>query len=1708
MADSEGAFRLTFVQGHGLLSLGGRDFEGLGRVDTLELEIPNLRFPFDLSGGVARFKNRRLRLRELALFVGSPELTGFLRRAPLGDFGIFDPQVTVSGSRLILTARVHIGGHEAEMTISALVSSLPPSAVGLCVYDVRTYGFLPVPAPLLVTALFSTLGAESPASPHDGVLLPLLQIRSTTDIRIEACELAMLAILPMHGWRLPERKNVQIRVAGGAAKAAHVPLVFSLAEPGASADVLLGEAASPEASAMREFAIRCAPVESALTRGDITSALALLTALSPLETDDRIGTTRLLQLLLAATSSLGQAADLARAALERWPEFVPAWLAQAVVAQTRGEAARAAACYEKVAELSELQGRTVDESCAHVAAARALAASGQTDRALAVLERGLAMRSSLPPVGRARLMKQAVEGRWKETLVAIGQESSAGGFGTRDEVVQVLDLARQGGLDRDPGLIAQAAASLEALLARDVWPPSSFGRADVAYQMGILRLSLGEEQAAAQWFATCIEGDASGASAARAWQGMVELLHRQGDSAGVAQSLAGWAADARVPESAAQKVEHLLGAARIAWQDLRQPEQAAGYLESALALVPGNEAVLAELEQLALQTGRLDDAIEILRRHLRDTRPDQGKHVLRLLIRLLVSVGDRQAEAQEACNVLLELSPEDHAAVQGLLAPPDPGLAGDSDRRQDPRSLALAAEREGHLAEAERGYLELLQTTPDDLELLDRMADLCKRQSRMEDLVHWLGKLWAAVEREEPGSGGDVDSLAVGLDLAGALALRPEGKARAEEILRQLVERAPSDVAPLDALYQLLVERGDFVEAADVFADRLALTSDQAVPVLLASRARLCLSQPEGLRPALAVLQSRPALQLDDETLALRAEVASQAGDTADAVLCLQSLRLRASDEARPGLTKRLTDLVSQPETAKEIAITVLETLHAEAPVDLAVAEALFEAYGRLEDAGARVRLWKELLADVPALPDMYRARLQVAMAEAAERDGDLQTAQKMLDEAALLDGSPPTRVAHLVAHARLLLARGELALAQDALEQALSLDPAAASALALLGDLAYRAQEWERARAMYTRLAQTPGSAAALSPQTLAYRRAELAEMFGDHAEAEAAYREVVAADPAHDGAREALAGFAALRGDLAEAALHLQEVVRLVPREAIERLTQVRQRLGKVYLGLGDLQAARQNLELALASEPDRGSTLELLATVYGRLGLHREAASMCERLSRIQTDPAKKAEALFRKGEVLRTSLGDAEGAADAYLRACDLDSGLASPLGRLVTYYWSRADLPNLADIGVDLLTANPNPKPDQDDLGLLVAMAALLSRHDEAMAQSALESVLLGAPLQPEVAAKRFGELVTKVARGDWGTLDTVLSFVATSVSPGFKDELLKAAVCILESDPSDAGVAVLAGRLFEGRGQRVLARSAYSLADFIDPELGVSSRLGEVGDEAWPRPDALAPGRAAHPLCRGPLRKILQHLARALAGSAPSAYDEPTAPLSPTTVAICDDLRSQLGAPAIPVVAQGHGADVTFTATQPMSLLIGRRAESLPAAELRFFVARAFEQARAGTMATLRMSSDNLRGLLRAVLRIAGAPATPFEIAEEAADEATSLWLRRLRHPDIASLVPIAQHRDELIAEAGRALSDPPSLDDYIRGCRYTADRIGLLACRHPQAALRALCGLHRERDEDASTVAKRQEQLRSSQALRELVSFLLSDEYAALVSG
>ena len=147
-----------------------------------------------------------------------------------------------------------------------------------------------------------------------------------------------------------------------------------------------------------------------------------------------------------------------------------------------------------------------------------------------------------------------------------------------------------------------------------------------------------------------------------------------------------------------------------------------------------------------------------------------------------------------------------------------------------------------------------------------------------------------------------------------------------------------------------------------------------------------------------------------------------------------------------------------------------------------------------------------------------------------------------------------------------------------------------------------------------------------------------------------------------------------------------------------------------------------------------------------------------------------------------------------------------------------------------------------PKVDQDDLGLLVAVASLLTRHDEAPAKSALESTLLGAPLRADVAAKRLGELVARVARGALDSLDAVLKVVFAVMPPDFEAELASAVLRGIANDPGDVGSAMVLGRLFERQGRVALARSAYSLAHFVDAGVGTGKRLAELGERISPRP--------------------------------------------------------------------------------------------------------------------------------------------------------------------------------------------------------------------------------------------------------------------------
>jgi hypothetical protein len=75
---------------------------------------------------------------------------------------------------------------------------------------------------------------------------------------------------------------------------------------------------------------------------------------------------------------------------------------------------------------------------------------------------------------------------------------------------------------------------------------------------------------------------------------------------------------------------------------------------------------------------------------------------------------------------------------------------------------------------------------------------------------------------------------------------------------------------------------------------------------------------------------------------------------------------------------------------------------------------------------------------------------------------------------------------------------------------------------------------------------------------------------------------------------------------------------------------------------------------------------------------------------------------------------------------------------------------------------------------------------------------------------------------------------------------------------------------------------------------------------------------------------------------------------------------------------------------------------------------------------------------------------------------------------------------------DELLARSDEVEA---AMADYLKGCRFTADRTGLVACGSPVAALRALAAVGGTDGAEGAA------------ALSELVTFLLSAEYRALLS-
>ncbi|HEY8926749.1 MAG TPA: tetratricopeptide repeat protein, partial [Polyangia bacterium] len=537
--------------------------------------------------------------------------------------------------------------------------------------------------------------------------------------------------------------------------------------------------------------------------------------------------------------------------------------------------------------------------------------------------------------------------------------------------------------------------------------------------------------------------------------------------------------------------------------------------------------------------------------------------------------------------------------------------------------------------------------------------------------------------------------------------------------------------------------------------------------------------------------------------------------------------------------------------------------------------------YAAEADPEARAGALAELLRSLASLPIGRRATGYTDFGRTAEANGDPEVAEEAYWQGMQVEGLPARSKADFVlAHARLLLARGHEEAALDDLRAALDMAPDHEEALAALADLEFQRHDWDEARAHYAELDRRAGAGSLVPRPTLLHRRAILAAAAGDAAGAEALYQELASLDPRHAEAQRALGDFAFERGDLPGAARHLEEVLRLLPPDAVDGLLEARQRLAEVHVARQDWSAARDELELILAQEPGRVAALEPLVTTYENLELFEEAAAACERLARFQAAPARRAQALFHQGEILYESLGDEARAFDAFLRSSDLDPTYAPTALRLVTGFWRRGQLADVADVGADLARAGALGAQSAMTR-LRCALAAALTGRDTGPARAPGD---LGDIVEaPDSIASVLAEAAARLAGRPPSDLEPAVAVVAAAAPPDLSAASLVAVERSLETlvgdDPAATGAARALGWMCERRGELSRARTFYGLAAFVEDDAPTVRHLAELGAEAPASPRAFAlAGPFDHPGASGgagalaSLRRALGMLAHGLAG--------------------------------------------------------------------------------------------------------------------------------------------------------------------------------------------------------------------------------------------
>jgi len=1000
-------------------------------------------------------------------------------------------------------------------------------------------------------------------------------------------------------------------------------------------------------------------------------------------------------------------------------------------------------------------------------------------------------------------------------------------------------------------------------------------------------------------------------------------------------------------------------------------------------------------------------------------------------------------------------------------------------------SAGRIAMRWSSAAEPEAGELPTDDT--DEVTALRRALDVAPLGLPRAEVAHLLAAAYEKIGEQE----GALAALRICIDNAEAGPLVGTAWRRLVELFARrgdphAAARALIASADDPRVGASEVERaGTLVAAAEILRKRLELPAD----------AGMLLERAVTLDPTSAeALEALEALSVDAgdfdrlaEVLERKVEVVAR-GPREQKTILARLAEIYAKALARPPLARQTYERLLKIDPDNADALEYLTRPAAAPPPPEPVAAARPKRTGTLP---------RPLPAATPHAETTAPAPTPIAV-------GD-DRAQQQYWRSAGVESGPVLRANSLVAKARVSLSRAEITAATDDLEQALAAAPQHPGALVLLAEISYRKQEWHRARELYIALEVAPDVAQVVPREQIVQRRAALAQRLGDTAEAEAFYRELAILNPRHVEARRVLAELALARGDTATAALRLEELLRLLPAGSSADLGDLRHRLGAIYAETGEWNGARYYLELVVDQDPGRLSALELLLQTYQKLALYHEAAEACGRLARLYPDRAHRAAVLYRQAEIRRTELHDEPGALDAYLRSSDADPQFVPSRLRLIDHFWAEGDIDVVADLAGDLAEVEFSVETEAD----LVARLAIAVAGPRTTTPPRFSLVahpgLIGA------GVRVLAQAGDRAAARGVDAIDPFLTRARFWAGAEGERALVAALINLVLADPARPGPAIVLGGLAARTRRLALARAAYSLPAFVQPD-GLGAKLLELLPAAESvHPAAVRAGTPVdHPDVAGPVRRALSRLAPALLGL---DYDQPApkplegSGLPPARALELRRIADLLGAPAFVVAPdaeglrrtpspQGERRRLRLIPSQPAGLLISPAAVLLGPQAWSFVAGRAIEALRSGLVTAGLTGGDGLARLLEGARAALGGAASDEPRARAVAD-----WLTR---PEATAALGPPEARAELLADVEAALTALPDWQTFRRGTRHTCNRIGLLVCGSPVDALLVVSeGELFGDDDEPPTAAIRGEFLRGESA-REFIAFMFSPAYEA----